>query len=272
MTRESVGAHESVGASRPMRVVVIEDQPVARQHLLDLVGSMEGLVCVGEASDGIAALQLIAEERPDVAFLDIEMPGLSGIEVLRRAEPQPLVIFTTAWDHHAVTAFELQALDYVLKPFGRDRIEAAVARARETLQLTVPLDEPGPAPDDQLARAESALAPDSGDAPLTRVFVHARGRIFPVDLASVEHIEAHGDYVLLHTSGASHLLRIPLKHLLARLDPDHFIRIHRSHIINLTLIASLTPHPDGRLEVELKSGRQVASSRTRAPELRKRLR
>lgn len=219
---------------------------------------MSGIRWVGEAAHGEEALELIRTCRPDVVFLDIELPGLSGLEVSRRMEPGPRVIFTTAYDEHAVTAFELRALDYVLKPFTRRRLEEAVSRALEAA---------GP----ESAHPELSAAGPPDDAPVDRVYVRARGRIVPVRMDDVEHLEADGDYVRLWEGSRCHLVRLTLSRLLTRADPRSYVRIHRSHAVNLDRVRSFRPLTDGRVEVELESGKRVTASRGRTPDLRKRI-
>jgi two-component system LytT family response regulator len=247
--------------------VVVEDQPLARAHLVEMLAGIDGVECVGEAGDGDAGLELLGAVRPDLVFLDIDLPGMSGIEVLRRATPRPWAIFTTGYDQHAVTAFELQAIDYVLKPFGAERLGEAVARALERIHMAA-----GAETDDsssQVDRVAGALDPHEV---LTRIFVSSRGRIVPLHLEEVEHLRAQGDYVELRTDARVHLVRTPLQHLLARLDPARFVRVHRSHAINLDHVAAFVPTADGRLRVELASGATVVTSRKQAPRLRDRLR
>lgn len=240
-----------------LRAVVVEDQPVARRHLRTLLGRIDGIEWVGEAADGHAAIELIERHHPDLLFLDVEIPGLTGIEVLRRLSTPVLTIFTTAYDRHAVTAFELQAIDYLLKPFGESRLRRAVARAREL------------AGGGEGARAtERAAAALASSEPLARLFVRARGRIVPVALETVEHVEAQGDYVALWEGRISHLVRVPMTRLVERLDADSFLRVHRSHVVNVHRIAALVPGADGRLEIELESGKSVPVARSRTAEVR----
>ncbi len=245
-----------------LRVVVVDDQPLARLRLRDLLAQIPDVECVGEAADGHSALAVLDELRPDLTFLDIQMPGLSGLEVLKRANPLPQVVFTTAYDQYAVTAFELHALDYLLKPFGLERVRVAVGRAREQLDREVR----GQAT--QLDRAASAL---TDDAPLETVFVRKGGRIVPVSLAGIEHIEARGDYVRLCDAAHSSLLRATLSDFLARLDSRRFVRIHRSHAINLDRVLEFRSYDGRRLEVVLRSGKRLVASRSGTVELHARV-
>ena len=243
------------------RVVLAEDEHLARQRLRDLCADASWLEIVGEASDGRSAIELIDRVRPDLVFLDVRMPEASGIEVLRRIRHRPAVVFTTAYDEYAVTAFELEAVDYLLKPFGRKRFVETLERVRPRLSRGADAVEPA-----QLAaRADQAL----GHQPLTRLFVREDGRIVPVATAEIHRIEAEDDYCCLHTAaGASHLVSLPLGQLVLRLDPERFLRVHRSHVVNVEAIAEIRKHDDRRLEVQLVDGAVVVASRTGSQHLR----
>jgi two-component system LytT family response regulator len=237
---------------------VVDDEPLARLRLRDHVLQVAWLDLVGEAADGPQAVRMIDARRPDIVFLDIELPGLSGLEVLERACHRPAVIFTTAFDRYAVAAFELMALDYLLKPFGRERFEVAIERVRHSLDLV--------APGQSLERARQALS--GGDA-LRRLFVRERGRIVPIALGEIERIEAQDDYVLLHAAGRRHLVHVTLRDLERRLDPDRFLRVHRSHLVNLEHVAELRRGADGRIEVRMRDGTGLLASRDRSRTLRR---
>jgi len=237
--------------------LIADDEPLARQRLRDLIADVEWIECVGEAADGDATLAALEGLEPDLAFLDIRMPGIAVFDVLQRSRHKPAVIFTTAYDRYAVTAFELHALDYLLKPFGPERFKAAMERARVMIgEGTLPsIDE----------RAASAL---SASGPLTRIFVRGRGQIVPVAIADITRLEARDDYVAVYVGGQRHLVHTTLNALEARLDPDRFLRIHRSHIVNLDWVQSLVPHDHARLEVRLKDGTRLVASRSRSRAIR----
>jgi len=245
--------------------LIAEDEPLARRKLRGLIGEVPDLSCVGEAVDGAAAVRAIDELKPDLVFLDIKMPELSGLEVLERVKHTPRVVFTTAYDSFAVTAFELGALDYLLKPFGKARLQAAVERARAA--LAAPDESGGP---EALDRARTLLGGGGrgGGAHVERLFVRERGRIVPVALKDVRWFEARGDYVALHLPGWRPLVRVPLSDLETRLDPTRFVRIHRSSVVNLDHVAALVDHDASRLSVELTDGTRLLASRTRSRELR----
>lgn len=241
-----------------MRVttLIADDEPVARAGLRDMLASVPWLTCVGEAANGLAAVEAINTLRPELVFLDIQMPGLLGTEVLRRVEHQPFVIFTTAFAQHAVTAFELGALDYLLKPFGPERLAAALERARAAIG------EPAALP--ALDRLREALT----KGPMSRLFVRSGGAIIPVAVAEVAWFEARGDYVAAHTGSSRHMVHLSLNRLEERLDPKRFLRIHRTHIVNLDHVKSFRPLGKGRLEAELRDGTRLPVSRTRSQDLR----
>lgn len=243
-----------------LRVLIADDHALARAKLKELLAEVPWLECVAEVADGTAALVAIDRLMPDLAFLDVRMPGATGLEVLRQAVHKPYVIFTTAYADHAVDAFELQALDYLLKPFGRERFLKAVERARDSLAQKQKLEE--------IERPPEALEPAG---PLQRIFVHRRGKILPILLADVEWLEADGDYVAVSTSGRRHLVRGTLEALATRLDPECFCRIHRSRIVNLDHLVAMVPFDGSRLELEMKSGTRLLASRSRSRDLRRRM-
>ena len=236
--------------------VIVDDEPLARKQLRDLIRGVTWLECIGEAADGPRAIEMVDRDAPDILFLDIQMPGMLGIEVLRRVRHRPAVIFTTAYDRYAVTAFELQAMDYLLKPFGRARFEAALERARSALA------------DRSAAWPGDRLEPVGSSRPMTRLFVRERGRIVPVAVSSIERVEARDDYVALHVGARRHLMHISMNDLEAMMDPARFVRIHRRHIVNLDHVAGFIPHDGTRLEVEMTSGVKLVASRTRSRQLR----
>jgi two-component system LytT family response regulator len=244
----------------PIPVVIVDDEPLARQKLRRLFETDPGFRVVGEAGDGEGALRVIAAERPALLCLDIRMPGLSGLDVLRQANPRPVaVIFTTAFDQYAVSAFELAAVDYLLKPFSRDRFLAAVERARLWIAA---------------AQGESAperLREVSESGYLTRLFVRERGAVRPIRLSNVQYLESNDDYVTVHTTTGEHYdMNVTLSALEARLDPASFLRIHRRFIVNMDHVGSMTPTDGSRFEVKMRDGTVLAASRNRSKLLRER--
>ncbi|HEV2149732.1 MAG TPA: LytTR family DNA-binding domain-containing protein [Longimicrobiaceae bacterium] len=236
---------------------VADDEPVARAGLRAMLRELDWVDVVGEAADGESAVTRIHELRPELVFLDVQMPGLLGTDVLRRLERAPFVIFTTAFSEHAVSAFELGAVDYLLKPFGPSRLAAAMERVRSALGE--------PAPVDAFERLSGALA----GGPISRLFVRVGGTLVPLPVERVSWFEASGDYVTAHAGNTGHLLHLSLSRLEARLDPRRFVRVHRTHIVNLDQVRAFRRDARGNLEAELLDGARVPVSRARAQELRR---
>ncbi len=236
--------------------MIADDEPLARrtlrEHLIGL-GCAEPIL---EAQDGGTAIAIANDQRPDLVFLDIVMPGATGLEVLERLDYEPKVIFTTAHDQYAATAFELGALDYILKPFGRDRLERVLRRAQAVLDWsTAPL----------LSRTRESL---EQTRPLSRIFVRDGNRILPIPLASLERAQGADDYVTISTTMKQYLISVRLSDLEGRLKGANFLRIHRSHLVNLEYVASIEPYDAARLQVVLKSGVRIVASRTGSKRLR----
>jgi two-component system LytT family response regulator len=228
-----------------LRTIVIDDEPIPRRFLRTLVGDVDWLELVGDAADGATALAMIETHEPDLLFLDVRLPDLSGIEVLERCGQRPAVVFTTAHDQYAIRALQLGAVDYLLKPFGRQQFLDSIARVRQRLAEHV-----APA-------AESPRPP----APRSRIYVRSGEVMLPVALESVERIEARGDCSILIESGRRHIAGIGLGEIEPLLDPQRFVRVHRSHIVNLDSIAALRPFDARRFQVVMKDGFQLTASR-----------
>jgi two-component system LytT family response regulator len=236
-----------------LTVLVVDDEAPARQRLVDLLRRESG-VTLHEASDGRVAVDAIGRLAPDLVFLDVQMPELDGLGVIAAigVEAMPLTVFVTAYDQHAIRAFEANALDYLLKPFSDERFEATMARVRQRL-------------DDRASRVfgdrlERLLDQDARR--LDRLVVKAGGSARLLDVDEIDWIEATGVYVTLHVGDRDVLHRIALSELEARLDPRRFVRIHRSAIINLQRVARLDPLTHGEFEVVLRDGTRVRLSRT----------
>jgi len=241
--------------SEPLRALVVEDEPLARARLRELLEPMNWIRWAGEAATVPAGQEALATLRPDLVFLDVQLPGGTGLEVLRGAAEEVAVIFTTAHDRFAVTAFELGALDYLLKPFGVERFTRALERARPALESRR-----GSGAD----RGREMLVPGR----LDRLFVRDAGRIVPVVATEIERVQACDDWVLVHAGGGSYRLNVTLGELEERLDPRRFVRVHRSHLVNLDHVTSFVPTEDARLLVTLRSGATLFASRQRSRELR----
>jgi len=241
--------------STRITALIADDEPVARAGLRHLLADVDWVECIGEVADGPAALDAIDRLRPELVFLDIQMPGLLGTDVVRRLTHHPLVVFTTAHAEHAITAFELGALDYLLKPFGPERFNAALDRLRAAFGEPV-----APA----LERLGEAMA----SGPISRIFVRNGRTIVPVGVDTIAWFEALGDYVAAHAGGATHLLHVSLNRLEQRLDPQRFSRIHRTHIVNLDQVVAFRRQDAGALAAQLRDGSVLAVSRTKAQEFR----
>jgi two-component system LytT family response regulator len=236
---------------KQLRVAVVDDEPPARRRVRRMLAGIEGIETIGEAGSGTAALELVAATQPDVLLLDIQMPDFDGFEVVRRLEsPRPSVIFITAYDEHALKAFELHALDYLLKPFTRERFEDAIEHARRRQA------------DSRADTLDPLVAELDRDHPyLERVSIRGNGRTVIVALSDVVRIDAADNYVILRTPTGEFLLRETLNGLEARLNPRVFIRVHRSVIVRISEIASLDVRGRGDYDVVLRSGGKVGLGR-----------
>lgn len=245
-----------------LRTVVAEDEPLARQRLRRFIERDPRLVLVGEAESGTAAVELIDQLTPDVVFLDIQMPECTGLEVLERAAHHPATVFTTAYPDYALRAFEVEAYDYLVKPFGWTRFQAAVDRVAR--RLSAPS-----APSPITTVATPAPAPEPF---LERLFVRRGGEMLPVNMRDVHRIDGAGDYVTLCTGGGKVLADISLNELERRLDPARFRRVHRAHIINLDHVSAIRPYDERRLSVRFADGSEVVASRAGSQLLREMVR
>jgi two-component system LytT family response regulator len=240
------------------RALIVDDEPLARKRLRELLRDVKGVEVIGEAVDGASAIAAIDAQTPDLVFLDVEMPAGSGLDVLDRAAHQPAVIFTTAYDKYAVSAFELNAVDYLLKPFGRERLLRALERVT-----------PAGSADDTRSRARAALK-DSDVHPMERILVRDRGRLVPVSMRDVVRLEAGDDYTSVHVKGRAYLVYLPLQDFERVLDPARYIRVHRSHVVNLDHVAQFTPMEGGRFELEMTDGTRLPVSRAYSKVIRQR--
>lgn len=239
--------------------MIADDEPVARDGLRSMLSSIDWIHLVGEASNGPAAVTAIDTLKPELVFLDIQMPGLLGTHVMRQTKHQPMVIFTTAWSQYAAEAFELGALDYLLKPFGADRLARTLERVRLSIGESV------------AASSMDRLREAQEDGPIRRIFVRSGRAILPVAVDQIAWFEADGDYVALHVGRARHLVHLALSRLETRLDPSRFLRIHRTSIVNLDFVRAFRTVANGRFVAELIDGALLDVSRARARELRSRI-
>ena len=249
-----------------LRVVVVDDEAPARQRLVDLLKKDPQVGGVSEAANGEAAMEIIGREAPHLVFLDVQMPELDGFQVIETvgAAAMPLTVFVTAYDQHAIRAFEANALDYLLKPFSDERWEAALARAKTRLD-ECNLREFGRSVLHMLAtRSEPGRYID-------RLVVKGSGTTRFIRVADIDWIEGAGVYVNLHVAGKEFLYRSTLNELAGHLDPLRFIRVHRSAIVNIDSILQLQPISHGEFEIVLKDGHRSRLSRTYRTQLEKRL-
>jgi two-component system LytT family response regulator len=282
-----------LSAHEGLCVLVADDEAPARQRIIDLLrrdsaekGANNGLGVEGswatggsprrslfapvtailEASDGLSAVEIIQNRRPDLVFLDVQMPELNGLEVIAEvgAQRMPLTVFVTAYDEHAIRAFEANALDYLLKPFSDERFEVTMARAG------MRMDERSVREFGRRILRMVSTAP-ARDLPLDRLVVKSGGSTRFVRVADIDWIEAAGVYANLHLGGKELLYRSALNELAERLDPVRFVRVHRSAIVNIESILRLEPISHGEFEVILKDGSRPKISRTYRRQLEKRL-
>lgn len=237
-------------------VVIVEDEPPARAKLKRFLEPLADFQVVAEADSVEAAVTEIKARQPDVVYLDIQLGERSGFEVIEaiRGLVSPHIVFTTAYSEYAVRAFDVQALDYLLKPFDRERFLRSVERVKDALT--------NPDHGDLEERIRRVLAAMPGQpAPLRQVLVRDRSRAYFVPVDSIDRLSAAGNYVEIHAAGKVHLVREPLAQLVAQLDADEFIRIHRSHVVRVAFIAELQPMFHGDYELILRNGERLALSR-----------
>jgi len=251
-----------------IRALVVDDEPMARDRVLSLLQHEDDVEVVGECGDGTQAVSAIHNQAPDLVFLDVQMPGHNGFEVIEAvgADRMPTVIFVTAYDEYALKAFEVHALDYLLKPFGRDRFQQTLQHARAILERRRAGD---------LGRRLLALVNDiktePGPTRLDRLVVKSGGRVFFLRTDQIDWIEAAGNYVRLHVGPTSHLLRETMNAIEGRLDPEKFFRIHRSRIVNMERIQEMQPWLNGEYAVVLRTGTRLTLSRGYREKLQERL-
>ena len=234
----------------PLRAAIVDDEPLARARLCRLLADEPGVEVVAEYPDGPSALTGLREAPVDVLFLDVRMPQLDGFAMLERLHPRPQVVFVTAFSEHAVDAFDARAVDYLVKPVAPDRLGRSVQRVRHALTR-------GDAP--------------SGAAYPERLALSDGQRLRMVAVADIECVVAQGNYVELRIDGRGLLVRETLAHLLARLDPRVFVRIHRSRIVRIDRIEQVEPFASGQYVVKMRSGLRLTSGRSHRVELRRAL-
>lgn len=256
-----------------IRVAIVDDEPGARRRIQRLLNEEADIEIVGQAGSGREALQLIESEKPDLVFLDVQMPAMNGIEVVRKIGPahMPAVVFVTAYDQYAVKAFELAALDYLMKPFDDERFELSLGRVRKSL---------GESTTSTLVKQFDALlqsyqqpnaTPPVSQKYIERIAVEVRGQLRIVPIENIDYITASGNYVDLHVGEEKLLVREQMQNLQSKLPPKLFFRIHRSSIVRLDQIEHLLVNPGGDYAVRLRNKKLLKVSRNRWGELSLRL-
>jgi two-component system LytT family response regulator len=250
-----------------IRVLVVDDEAPARQRVIDLLQKDAQIGEILEAADGLAAVEAILDHHPDLVLLDVQMPELDGLGVIDAigAEAMPLTVFITAYDQHAIKAFEANALDYLLKPFSDERLESAMVRVKQRL------DERSLREFGKRIMKMASTAPPTADRRWDRLVVKSGGSTRFVRVVEIDWIEAAGVYANLHVGGKELLYRTALNELVERLDPRRFVRVHRSAIVNIESILQLEPISHGEFDVVLKDGSRTRVSRTYRAQLEARL-
>lgn len=240
-----------------IRALIVDDEPPARERIRALLKEERDVVVVGEFDSGLTAVEAIRNLDPDLVFLDVQMPGLDGFGVLSALErdPLPMLVFVTAYDAYAVRAFEVHALDYLLKPVDRDRFRATLERVR------IELAQRGSAPTAPLLAAPLTES-DPDKAPLKRLLAKRDGRLLVLKAGDIDWIESAANYAVIHIGRESYQVRETMLSLEGRLDPDQFLRIHRSTIVNLDRIQEIEPYFHGDYIVRLTDGQRLTLSRT----------
>jgi two-component system LytT family response regulator len=236
---------------------IAEDEPLARETLRDAINRRPELQFIGEAADGMSALTQINALQPDVVFMDIQMPEMTGLEVLKRLQHKPNIIFTTAYDQYAVTAFELNAVDYLLKPFSRQRFDAAVDRLLEQEATSV-----------DGASYALGQAGEQNKSRLERILVKDRGHIFPVNVNDIAYLKSDAKYTSISVGEKIFLVRVGIAELADRLDPQRFVRIHRSTLVNLDFVDSMKPDEQSQLQLNMRDGTVLLANRDASKMLR----
>jgi len=234
-----------------IRALIVDDEPLARRGIVARLERAGGFEVAAECANGAEAVDAIRNRQPDLVFLDVQMPGLDGFDVIQEvgAERMPAVVFVTAYDVHALRAFDVHALDYLLKPIDDERFDTAVERARRRID------------ERQAGSLGRQLAAALAELRERRILIRDRGRVVILNEADVDWVQAEGDYVRVHSGGRGHLLRETMSAMAERLDPTRFARIHRSAIVNVSRIRQLKPLPNREYTVVLRDGTQLRLSR-----------
>ena len=233
------------------KALIIDDEPPARQVIREFVSGFSEIEILEEFSDGFSGLKGIQDLKPDLVFLDIQMPKLTGFELLDLLDDPPLIIFSTAYDEYALKAFELNAVDYLLKPYARERFEKAVRKALDAIQKEEP-------PKEQVKKVLETVSDQPGT--LNRIAVKVRRKVYVIPVKEISYIEADGDYVTLHVKGERYLKEKTMKYFESHLDPAQFVRIHRSSIINVDFMDKIEYYDKESHMVLMKDGTRLKAS------------
>ena len=266
-----------------LRVLIVDDEPLGRRRVAGLVRKEPGVEIVGMIGDGVSAVDAIRSLSPDLVFLDVQMPGMTGLEVVRTIGPgaMPTVVFVTAYDKHALEAFDLAAIDYLVKPFDDERFKEAFQRARRIARLEAAdqlremllavLAEAGSGKGEAARAVPSSRIPHPASRFIERIPVESRGKVRFIPVSEIDYILASGPYAELVVGDRKHLIREAMQNLENQLDPARFFRIHRSAIVQLDRVDALLKAPGGDCDVQLKNGVKIKIARSRREELEKRL-
>ena len=265
-----------------IKTLIVDDEALARRRLRRLLEAERDADVVGEAANGRDAISAIRELQPDLLFLDVQMPEMDGFGVLEEVGPEqlPAVIFVTAFDQYAVRAFEVHALDYLLKPFDAERLKGAFERARQHVAAGAGAGQTPANQQQQIMALLESLAAERRDLPLgaraterpaDRLMIKSAGRVYFVKVSEIDYVEAAGNYVRLHVGKDAHLLRETMNGVETRLDAGQFLRIHRSTIVNLDRVKEMQPWFSGEYVVIMKDGTQLKLSRGYRDRLEERL-
>ncbi|MEO8026562.1 MAG: protein kinase [Bryobacteraceae bacterium] len=257
LSRETPSPSGQTPAAQGVRAVVVDDEDLARGLLREFLRSAPDVEVVGECANGFEAVKVIGELKPDLVFLDVQMPKLDGFEVLELIDPSIAVVFTTAYDQYAMKALDAHAVDYLLKPFSLDRLQTALTRARSRITQTSAATQPAAVPAPELAVA--ARSPENQPQ---RIVVKDGSKVHIIPLDKLDYVEAQDDYIALHSEKRSFLKQQTISSVEALLDPQKFVRIHRSYIVNLERIARIEPYTKDSRVVVLKDGTQLPVSRS----------
>ena len=236
-----------------IRTVLVDDEQLARQVLREFISAHADLEIAAECSNGFEAVKAVADQKPDLLFLDVQMPKLDGFEVLELIGNQTAVVFVTAYDNYAIKAFEVHAVDYLLKPFSAERFNAALTRAKQRLS--------GGAPQKSPAAADLAASARPPAQYLDRVAVREGSQVSIIPVSKLDYAEAQDDYVALVSAGKKHLKQQTIANLEASLDPTRFLRVHRSYIVNLERVSKVEPYGKDTHVAILSTGVQIPVSR-----------